>query len=212
MAQKQPRGRPPHPDVLTPAEWGVVDAMRHGMSLREIARRRGVSLDAVKYHRANALQKLGLADRRALRAWTGIRRDSHLSSKELHMQEPLQLGAIGQIGRSVRNIAEAEAWYRDVLALPHLYTFGKLAFFDLGGVRLLLEEGAVGPQSVLYFKVPDIRTAHARLLERGVRFESPPHLIHRHADGTEEWMAFFLDPEARLLAIMSQIADVDSKG
>jgi DNA-binding CsgD family transcriptional regulator/catechol 2,3-dioxygenase-like lactoylglutathione lyase family enzyme len=206
MAQKQPRGRPPHADVLTPAEWGVVDAMRHGMSLREIARRRGVSLDAVKYHRANALQKLGLADRRALRAWTGIRRDSRLSATELHMQEPLHLGAIGQVGRSVSDIVASEAWYRDVLGLPHLYTFGRLAFFDLGGVRLLLEQGAVGPQSVLYFKVPDIRSAHARLLERGVRFESAPHLIHRHADGTEEWMAFFLDPDDRLLAIMSQVA------
>ena len=123
------------------------------------------------------------------------------------MDEPLQLGPIGQVGRSVTNVAESEAWYRDVLGLPHLYTFGKLAFFDLGGVRLLLEEGASQtPQSVLYFKVPDIRSAHARLLERGVRFESPPHMIFRHADGTEEWMAFFLDPDDRLLAIMSQVA------
>lgn len=29
-------------------------------------------------------------------------------------------------------------------------------------------------------------------------------MIHRHADGTEEWMAFFNDPEGRPLAIMSQ--------
>jgi DNA-binding CsgD family transcriptional regulator/catechol 2,3-dioxygenase-like lactoylglutathione lyase family enzyme len=210
MAQKQPRGRPPHPDVLTPAEWVVVDAMRHGLSLRDIARRRGVSLDAIKYHRTNALQKLGLADRRALRAWTGVRSDSHLSAKETAMQEPLQLGPIGQIGRSVSNIAASETWYREVLGLPHLYTFGKLAFFDLGGVRLLLEEGTVLPQSVLYFRVPDIRSAHAGLLERGVHFESAPHLIHRHADGTEEWMAFFLDPDDRLLAIMSQVAAVAS--
>ena len=31
-----------------------------------------------------------------------------------------------------------------------------------------------------------------------------PHLIHRHADGTEEWMAFFEDPDARPMAIMMQ--------
>jgi hypothetical protein len=28
-------------------------------------------------------------------------------------------------------------------------------------------------------------------------------MIHRHADGSEEWMAFFDDNEARPLAIMS---------
>jgi methylmalonyl-CoA/ethylmalonyl-CoA epimerase len=29
-------------------------------------------------------------------------------------------------------------------------------------------------------------------------------MIHRHADGTEEWMAFFKDPEGRPMAIMAQ--------
>ncbi|MBW8749683.1 MAG: hypothetical protein JF584_19435, partial [Acidobacteria bacterium] len=44
------RGRPPHDDLLTRAEWRVVEAVRHGMSNRDIAARRGISLDAVKYH------------------------------------------------------------------------------------------------------------------------------------------------------------------
>jgi methylmalonyl-CoA/ethylmalonyl-CoA epimerase len=30
-------------------------------------------------------------------------------------------------------------------------------------------------------------------------------MIHKHVDGTEEWMAFFNDPEGRPLAIMSQL-------
>lgn len=120
--------------------------------------------------------------------------------------EPVQLGAIGQIARSVKDIAAAERWYAEVLGLPHLYTFGKLAFFDCGGVRLFLEEGAVqGSASVLYFRVPDIRAAHAELSARGVEFVSAPHMIHRHDDGLEEWMAFFNDNEGRLLAIMSQV-------
>jgi hypothetical protein len=33
---------------------------------------------------------------------------------------------------------------------------------------------------------------------------SAPHLIHRHADGTEEWLAVFKDPDGRPLAIISQ--------
>jgi DNA-binding CsgD family transcriptional regulator/catechol 2,3-dioxygenase-like lactoylglutathione lyase family enzyme len=210
MGSKRSVGRPPHPDLLTPGEWRVVDAVRHGMSNALIARRRGVSVDSVKFHIANAVGKLGLEGRRALRGWDGVRRDSHLHSREQDMQQSLELGPIGQISRSVSNIGEAERWYRDVLGLKHLYTFGKLAFFDCGGVRLFLEEGPGGaqPQSVIYFHVPDIRTAHAKLLEKGVAFESAPHLIHRHADGMEEWMAFFHDNEGRVLSIMSQVAAI----
>jgi hypothetical protein len=43
------------------------------------------------------------------------------------------------------------------------------------------------------------------LRTRGIEFVDAPHLIHRHADGTEEWMAHFHDPEGRPLAIMSQV-------
>jgi DNA-binding CsgD family transcriptional regulator/catechol 2,3-dioxygenase-like lactoylglutathione lyase family enzyme len=210
MGSKRSVGRPPYPDVLTRAEWGVVDAVRHGISNAEIARRRGVSADAVKYHLSNALGKLGLRDRRALRKWEGVRRESHLHSREPDMERKLELGPVGQISRSVTDIGEAEGWYRDVLGLKHLYTFGKLAFFDCGGVRLFLEEGPARPQSVIYFRVSDIRAAHAQLREKGVEFESPPHLIHRHADGTEEWMAFFYDNEGRPLSIMSQVAETAS--
>ena len=185
----------------------MVDAVRHGMSNAEIARRRGVSLDAVKFHLANAVGKLGLENRKALRQWDGVRRDSPLHAREQTMDQTLELGPIGQIARSVTDIVAAEAWYRDVLGLKHLYTFGKLAFFNCDGVRLFLEEGegASQPQSILYFRVPDIRAVHAQLGERGAVFEGAPHMIHRHADGTEEWMAFFRDNEGRLLAIMSQV-------
>jgi DNA-binding CsgD family transcriptional regulator/catechol 2,3-dioxygenase-like lactoylglutathione lyase family enzyme len=205
MSVQTRRGRPAHPDILTPAEWRVVDAVRHGMTTRLIAQRLGHSRDAVKYHLANALSKLGLADRRQLRAWTGVRRDSLLATKEKPMQQTQTLGALGQISRSVTDIEAAVAWYGGALGLRHLYTFGKLAFFDLGGVRLFLEEGAGGPQSALYFQVDDIRSAHEELAGRGVAFVSAPHRIHRHEDGTEEWMAFFNDNEGRMLAIMSQV-------
>ena len=121
------------------------------------------------------------------------------------MTEPVQLGPLGQVARSVNNIAAAQRWYGDVLGLTHLYTFGDLAFFDLGGVRLFLEAGGGHPSAaVLYFRVPDIHVAHDTLSERGVHFVGAPHMIHRHADGTEEWMAFFEDNEGRPLAIMAQ--------
>jgi DNA-binding CsgD family transcriptional regulator/catechol 2,3-dioxygenase-like lactoylglutathione lyase family enzyme len=201
------RGRPACQDVLTPAEWRVVEAVRHGMSSRAIAARRGISTDAVKYHVANALAKLGLASRAELRRWNGVARASALHGKEIEMSNGT-IGAIGQIARTVSDIRAAEAWYRDVLGLTHLYTFGDLAFFDCGGTRLYLTQSAEGarPESILYFKVTDIRAAHAALEGRGARFLNAPHLIHRHADGTEEWMAAFEDNDGRPLQIMAQVA------
>jgi DNA-binding CsgD family transcriptional regulator/catechol 2,3-dioxygenase-like lactoylglutathione lyase family enzyme len=202
---KRPRGRPKHADLLTPSEWRTVYAVQHGMTNQEIARRRGVSVNAVKFHVANALAKLGLADRKALRAWFRAPRDGANDTRRTTMTS-LQLGPIGQIARSVSDTAASEKWYRDMLGLPHLYTFGTLAFFDCGGTRLMLSqrEGGAAAESILYLRVADIGAAHDALKQRGVKFTHAPHMIHRHADGTEEWMAFFEDPDARPLALMSQ--------
>jgi catechol 2,3-dioxygenase-like lactoylglutathione lyase family enzyme len=119
------------------------------------------------------------------------------------------LGPIGQISRQVRDIDTAVTWYRDVLGLRHLYTFGTLAFFDCQGVRLFLSAGEkeVGEpgDSTLYFRTADIEATHRRLTERGVTFRGAPHLIHRHASGVEEWMAFFEDLDGKILALMSQV-------
>ena len=117
-----------------------------------------------------------------------------------------QLGALAQIARTVRDIRESEAWYGTTLGLPHLYTFGPLAFFDCGGTRLMLSAAEkLAPESILYFRVADIRSACDTLRARGVEFKDTPHLIYRHADGTEEWMTHFLDPEGRPLALLSQV-------
>ncbi|MEO8466393.1 MAG: VOC family protein [Gammaproteobacteria bacterium] len=209
------RGRPPHPDQLTPGEWRIVNAVRHGLSNAAIAKRRGISEDAVKFHVRNAAAKLGLRDRGELKRWRGAPADSALAmrgskpanNEELRMTASRsKLGPIGQISRTVGDIDAACAWYGGVLGLPHLYTFGKLAFFDCGGTRLFLsaENAAPGPESILYLRVEDIAAAHAELTARGVEFSGAPHMIHRHADGTEEWMAFFKDPDGRPLALMSQ--------
>jgi DNA-binding CsgD family transcriptional regulator/catechol 2,3-dioxygenase-like lactoylglutathione lyase family enzyme len=200
-------GRPPHPDLLTPAEWGVAEMVRHGLTNRQIAERRGVSPDAVKYHVGNIFQKLGFSGRAELRAWSGIRRDSALQGREEAMGGKTGIGGLGQVARTVKDIGGATAWYRDVVGLPFLYAFGNLAFFDCGGVRLFLNEAddAVD-ESILYFRVDDIHGEVARLAQCGVTVTHAPHLIHRHEDGMEEWMAFFQDPEGRPLGIMAQIS------
>jgi len=205
MSGNRRRGRPPHADVLTPAEWRTVHALQHGLSNREIARRRQISVDAVKTHVANAVAKLGLADRRALRAWFRPPAGSALERRSRTMSTIEQLGPLAQIARTVRDVKQSEAWYRDKLGLRHLYTFGSLAFFDLGGTRLMLSEQPLAAESILYLRVADIRATCAALEARGVALSAAPHLIHRHADGTEEWLAHFDDPEGRPLGLLSSV-------
>ncbi|MXZ62475.1 MAG: helix-turn-helix transcriptional regulator, partial [Chloroflexi bacterium] len=78
--ERNRRGRPRHPDVLTPAEWRVLDALREGGTNAEIAARLGLSLDTVKYHISNMLAKLELRDRRALASWRPEERRGRLGA------------------------------------------------------------------------------------------------------------------------------------
>jgi len=119
----------------------------------------------------------------------------------------LDISSVGQISRTVSDVGQSVAWYRDVLELEHLFTFDKLAFFQCGGTRLMLSqnEELQPAESLIYFRVPDVKAAHSSLVGKGVEFLQGPELVHRHADGTEEWMAFFKDPEGRALAVMSQV-------
>jgi hypothetical protein len=79
------------------------------MTNRNIAERRGISLDAVKYHVANAIDKLGVRNRKALRQWFRAPKGGALSRKEKTMDATIRLGPIGQISRTVKDIEHAEA-------------------------------------------------------------------------------------------------------
>jgi catechol 2,3-dioxygenase-like lactoylglutathione lyase family enzyme len=186
----------------------VLEAVRHGLNNRQIAQRRGISLEGVKYHVANIVAKLGVANRRALKTWKGAARDSALvgQTREISMTD-LSIQGVGQIGRSVRDVGASEGWYEQVLGLSHLYTFGNMAFFACGETRLMLTEKAppLPAESILYLRVADIDATFDALQAKGVVFTGAPHMIHRHENGTEEWMAFFEDLEGRPMAIMAQI-------
>ena len=119
----------------------------------------------------------------------------------------LALQSIGQIAIRVKDTRRAVAFYKDTLGLPHLFSAGNLAFFNCGGVRLMLDIAEKPefdhPSSILYFKVADIEEAHGTLVSRGVRFEQGPVLTARMPDH-DLWLAFFRDSEENLLALMCE--------
>jgi methylmalonyl-CoA/ethylmalonyl-CoA epimerase len=115
---------------------------------------------------------------------------------------------IGQIAINVHDTARATAFYRDKLGLPLLFTTGSLAFFDCGGVRLMLSPPEKPefdhPGSILYFNVSDITAAYAQMLAAGVHFEDKPHLIAKMPTH-DLWMTFFRDSEGNFLGLMSEV-------
>ena len=122
------------------------------------------------------------------------------------MDSAMNLGALGQIVRAVRDIKASEGGYRDVLGLKHLFSVGTLAFFDGAGTRLMLsEEQAPDAESLFYGQVADIGAAHAALTARGVEFIHAPHMIFKHPHATEEWLCNFKDAEGRPLGLISQV-------
>ena len=112
-----------------------------------------------------------------------------------------------QVAQKADDLDASVAFYRDILGLPFIARFDPpgLAFFDLGGPRLLLERGA--SPAVLYFQVDDVDAAHEQLVAAGVEFEHPPLTIFtdEHGQfgpaGQEERMAFLRDPAGNLIAL-----------
>src|SRR6266536_6547326 len=102
------------------------------------------------------------------------------------------LNQIGQIAINVHDTSRAVEFYRDSLGLQHLFTVGRLAFFDCGGVRLMLSPPEKPefdhPSSILYFKVDNIQAAYDRLVHREVKIEDKPHLVARMPDH-DLWLA-----------------------
>ena len=121
-----------------------------------------------------------------------------------------QLGItqIRQIAINVHDVERAVAFYRDVLELKLLFSAGNMGFFDCGGVRLMLSLPSAPefdhPSSILYFKVGDIQSAYARLVERKVKTEDQPHVIARMPDH-DLWLTAFRDSEGNLLELMSEV-------
>jgi methylmalonyl-CoA/ethylmalonyl-CoA epimerase len=115
---------------------------------------------------------------------------------------------IGQISIIVHDLPRATAFYRDVLGLPLLFTVPNLAFFDCGGVRLMLGPAETPefdhPSSILYFRVANLNAAYQRLVELDVQICAPPRLI-APMPTYDLWMAAFRDSEGNIHQLMSEV-------
>ena len=125
------------------------------------------------------------------------------------MSSEVQLGELTQVSMLCRSAAATEAWYRDVLHLPHIFSFGPLVFFDMHGTRLFIREvpdKEFRASSILYFAVDDINVATDLLKDRGVKFQGAPHMIYKDdTTGVEEWFSFFEDPDGNTLALLAKV-------
>ena len=126
------------------------------------------------------------------------------------MQSPDAISGVGQIHISVSDIDRAVAFYQDILGLKLLFRVEgqPMAFFDCGGVRLYLgvpSDPKYKANSFLYYRVGDIDATYRRLSSAGVKFLSPPHLIHKTPAG-ELWMTGFQDPDGNYAQIMCEKA------
>ena len=119
-----------------------------------------------------------------------------------------EIQKIGQIAIVVHDTNRAVAFYRDILGLKLLFTAGQLAFFDCGGVRLMLSPPSSKefdhPPSILYFKVDDIQKAYAWLVSQNVKTEGEPNLVAKMPDH-DLWLVGFRDSEGNVMEFMSEV-------
>ncbi|MGI5241652.1 VOC family protein [Dactylosporangium sp. CA-139066] len=115
-----------------------------------------------------------------------------------------------QVAQRAEDLERATTFYAQLLGAAPRATYDPpgLVFFDLDGVRLLLERGA--PSALLYLAVDDIDAAVQRLRAAGAPIRSEPHMIFAHADdalgpaGTQEWQAAVEDSEGNLVVLVEQ--------
>lgn len=118
-----------------------------------------------------------------------------------------QLQGVGQIGITVKDIVKAASFYRDTLGLPMMFEGDGMAFFNGGGVRIMMAqaegENFDHPASILYYKVDDLNKAYAELQKKGVKFEQEPRMVHETETMTLR-MAFLRDVDDNILGLMSE--------
>src|SRR3954451_18068013 len=89
-------------------------------------------------------------------------------------EKTIGISRLGQIQIPTHDVERAANFYEQVLGLKLLFKAPPgLAFFDCGGVRLMLDRPEKPefdhPRSFPYFPVPDLQRASAAMKEKGVK-------------------------------------------
>lgn len=115
------------------------------------------------------------------------------------------LNSIAQIALTTQNLTAAVAFYRDTLGLKLMFEVPGMAFFDVGGTRLMLGENRLSEKlqnnTYVYFDAGDWYETEAALERRGLQFDRPADIVQR-TEGKEHAIRFFRDPDGNALAIM----------
>lgn len=120
-----------------------------------------------------------------------------------------KIEGIGQIAIAITDLNRSVHFYEKVLGLKLLFEAQPgLAFFDCGGVRLMLttQQGDERDHrtSVIYYKVSDIQAAAEQIKNAGVTFIREPQMTAKMEDH-ELWIGFIRDPDENLVGIMAEI-------
>lgn len=108
---------------------------------------------------------------------------------------------LNQVTLPSLDVARAARYYRELGFVQIVDSAPRYARFECpeGGATFslhLVEAMPAGPGVVVYFECPDLDRQYDALLERGVRFESPP------ADQPWLWReAYLRDPDGNLLCL-----------
>lgn len=113
-----------------------------------------------------------------------------------------------QVALRSTDLERSRAWWSSLLEAEPTAVFDPpgLMFFNLDGVRLLLDMGA--PAGMVYVRVADMSEAVERLASAGVELTGEPHVIFSHDDDTlgpaghDEQMAFVTDPDGNTVGLI----------
>jgi predicted enzyme related to lactoylglutathione lyase len=121
------------------------------------------------------------------------------------MSGAVKVEGLAQITLTVTDLEAARAFYRDALGLQHLFDAGTMAFFNCGGVRLLVGTGDAKPGggTIVYFRVADVQGAVAALKARGAEIVQEAHLV-APMKTFDLWLAFVKDPAGNALGLMEE--------
>ena len=123
---------------------------------------------------------------------------SHRAAASAAPTDSFKLTKVGYVMLGVADVQKSVAFYHEKLGLPVSQQSDDVAFFDAGGVSIVVssEVGKAPGDSETVFAVEHVRQAFEALNQRGIHFERAPHEL-----SPAMWAASFRDPDGHVLSL-----------